>query len=103
MAWQTDNGIMKEGMSILKGRKSVPGMNSREKGKWKEKTTLSLRELHDKELEPMAWQTDNGIMKEGMSILKGRKSVPGMNSREKGKWKEKTTLSLRELHDKELV
>nr|GFC20712.1 hypothetical protein [Tanacetum cinerariifolium] len=31
----------------------------------------------------MAWQTDYGIMKEGMSILRGRKSVPGMNSHER--------------------
>nr|GEY70532.1 hypothetical protein [Tanacetum cinerariifolium] len=38
-----------------------------------------------------------------MSILRGRKSVPGINSRERGKWKEKTTRSSRELHDKELV
>nr|GEZ53738.1 RNA-directed DNA polymerase, eukaryota [Tanacetum cinerariifolium] len=30
--------------------------------------------------EHMAWQTDYCIMKEGMSILRGRKSVPGMNS-----------------------
>nr|GFB76456.1 hypothetical protein [Tanacetum cinerariifolium] len=37
--------------------------------------------------EPMAWQTDYGIMKEGMSILRGRKSVPGISSseRENGK------------------
>nr|GEX89579.1 hypothetical protein [Tanacetum cinerariifolium] len=28
----------------------------------------------------MAWQTDYCTMKEGMSILRGRKSVPGMNS-----------------------
>nr|GFD38599.1 hypothetical protein [Tanacetum cinerariifolium] len=33
--------------------------------------------------EHMAWQTDYCIMKEGMSILKGRKSVPGMNSGER--------------------
>nr|GEY06007.1 hypothetical protein [Tanacetum cinerariifolium] len=31
----------------------------------------------------MAWQTDYCIMKEGMSILRGRKSVPGMNSSER--------------------
>nr|GFC72471.1 hypothetical protein [Tanacetum cinerariifolium] len=31
----------------------------------------------------MAWQTDYCIMKEGMSILRGRKSVPGMSSSEK--------------------
>nr|GEY12302.1 putative reverse transcriptase domain-containing protein [Tanacetum cinerariifolium] len=30
--------------------------------------------------EHMAWQTDYCIMKEGMSILRGRKSIPGMNS-----------------------
>nr|GEZ78030.1 reverse transcriptase domain-containing protein [Tanacetum cinerariifolium] len=33
--------------------------------------------------EPMAWQTDYCIMKEGMSILRGRKSVPGINSRDR--------------------
>nr|GFB95561.1 hypothetical protein [Tanacetum cinerariifolium] len=33
--------------------------------------------------EPMAWQTDYCIMKEGMSILRGWKSVPGMNSGER--------------------
>nr|GEY63193.1 hypothetical protein [Tanacetum cinerariifolium] len=33
--------------------------------------------------EPMAWQTDYGIMKEELSILRGRKYVPGMNSRER--------------------
>nr|GFC58141.1 hypothetical protein [Tanacetum cinerariifolium] len=53
--------------------------------------------------EPMAWQTDYGIMKEGMSILRGQKSVPGINSRERGNGKKRTTLSSRELHDKELV
>nr|GEY65277.1 ribonuclease H-like domain-containing protein [Tanacetum cinerariifolium] len=35
------------------------------------------------ELEHMAWQTYYYIMKEGMSILRGRKSVPGMNSSER--------------------
>nr|GEV08000.1 putative reverse transcriptase domain-containing protein [Tanacetum cinerariifolium] len=33
--------------------------------------------------EHMAWQTDYCIMKEGMSILRGHKSVPGMNSSER--------------------
>nr|GFC22758.1 hypothetical protein [Tanacetum cinerariifolium] len=33
--------------------------------------------------EHMAWQTDYCIMKEGMSILRGRKSVPRMNSSER--------------------
>nr|GEV12317.1 hypothetical protein [Tanacetum cinerariifolium] len=33
--------------------------------------------------EHMSWQIDYCIMKEGMSILKGRKSVPGMNSGER--------------------
>nr|GEW69711.1 retrovirus-related Pol polyprotein from transposon TNT 1-94 [Tanacetum cinerariifolium] len=79
MAWQTDYCIMKERMSILKGRKSVPGISNSERenrkkvllrlhmsymvkslyellihdlmrGKWKEDTTPSSRELHDKEL-----------------------------------------------------
>nr|GEW24926.1 hypothetical protein [Tanacetum cinerariifolium] len=33
--------------------------------------------------EPMAWQTDYCIMKEGMSTLRGWKSVPGMTSSER--------------------
>nr|GEV93392.1 retrovirus-related Pol polyprotein from transposon TNT 1-94 [Tanacetum cinerariifolium] len=33
--------------------------------------------------------TDYSIMKEEMSKLRGRKSVPGINSRERGKWKER--------------
>nr|GEW74512.1 hypothetical protein [Tanacetum cinerariifolium] len=33
--------------------------------------------------EHMAWQTDYCIMKEGMPILRGRESVPGMNSSER--------------------
>nr|GEY05570.1 hypothetical protein [Tanacetum cinerariifolium] len=37
--------------------------------------------------EPMAWQTDYAIMKEGMSILRGRKSVTGINSHERGNGK----------------
>nr|GEZ56052.1 hypothetical protein [Tanacetum cinerariifolium] len=38
------------------------------------------------------WHGDLLLYHEGkMSILKGRKSVPGINSHEKGKWKEKTT------------
>nr|GEZ26513.1 hypothetical protein [Tanacetum cinerariifolium] len=45
MAWQTDCGIMKEGMSILRGWKSVPGINSRERGKWKEKNYYVFTEL----------------------------------------------------------
>nr|GFC26479.1 hypothetical protein [Tanacetum cinerariifolium] len=42
----TDYGIMKEEMSKLNRRKSVPGKNSRNRGKWKENTTRSSRELH---------------------------------------------------------
>nr|GFA10466.1 hypothetical protein [Tanacetum cinerariifolium] len=37
----------------------------------------------DLRTEHMAWQTDYCIMKEGMPILRGRKSVPGMNSSER--------------------
>nr|GFC31604.1 hypothetical protein [Tanacetum cinerariifolium] len=33
--------------------------------------------------EHMAWKTDYCIMKEGMSILRGRKSVPGIDSSER--------------------
>nr|GEV98673.1 hypothetical protein [Tanacetum cinerariifolium] len=73
---------MKEGMSILRGWKSVPGTRA-VRGKWKEGTTPPLRKLHDKELEHIAWQTDCCIMKEGMPILRRRKSVPGMNRSER--------------------
>nr|GEY24701.1 reverse transcriptase domain-containing protein [Tanacetum cinerariifolium] len=45
-----DYCILKEGMSILRGRKSVPGINSRDRENGKKGTTLSSRELHDKEL-----------------------------------------------------
>nr|GFB60783.1 hypothetical protein [Tanacetum cinerariifolium] len=64
-----DYCIMKEGMSILRGRKSVPGISSSES------------EMERKE--PMAWQTNYCIMKEGISILRGRKSIPGVNSSER--------------------
>nr|GFA29250.1 putative reverse transcriptase domain-containing protein [Tanacetum cinerariifolium] len=43
--------------------------------------------------EPMEWQTDYGIMEKGMSILRGRKFVPGINSCERGNGKKRTTLS----------
>nr|GEY31929.1 copia protein [Tanacetum cinerariifolium] len=79
----TDYGIMKEEMSKLSGRKSVPGMNSRKRGSGKKR----LLGLHD-----------NIAVLDGMSILSGSKSVPGMYSRKRGKWKEKTTRSSRELH-----
>nr|GFD38934.1 hypothetical protein [Tanacetum cinerariifolium] len=40
-------------------------------------------------MEPMAWQTDYDIMEEGVSILRGRKSVPGISSSEREKGKER--------------
>nr|GEZ18272.1 hypothetical protein [Tanacetum cinerariifolium] len=46
---------------------------------------------------------DYCIMKEEMSILKGRKSVPGTSSSGRENGKKCTTLSSRELHDKEFV
>nr|GFA24759.1 hypothetical protein [Tanacetum cinerariifolium] len=33
--------------------------------------------------EHMAWRTDYCIMKEGIPILRGRKSIPGMNNSER--------------------
>nr|GEU63549.1 hypothetical protein [Tanacetum cinerariifolium] len=42
MAWQTDYCIMKEGMSILRGRKSVPRMNSRERENGKRRIGRNL-------------------------------------------------------------
>nr|GFB29560.1 hypothetical protein [Tanacetum cinerariifolium] len=46
---EIDYCILKEGMSILRGQKFVPGMNSGER-KWKEGTTPPSCELHDKGL-----------------------------------------------------
>nr|GFB61297.1 hypothetical protein [Tanacetum cinerariifolium] len=93
MAWQTDYCIMKEGMSILGGRKSVPGISSNER-----EMERKAKGRHEKSL--LSWKShDTGRM----SILGGRKSVPGINGRERGNGKEKTTGSSRELHDKELV
>nr|GFA79672.1 hypothetical protein [Tanacetum cinerariifolium] len=73
MAWQTDYCIMKEGMSILGGRKSVPGISSSEKENGKKGTC--------------GMAIDYCILKEEMSIIRGRKSVPGISSseRENGK------------------
>nr|GEZ65651.1 ribonuclease H-like domain-containing protein [Tanacetum cinerariifolium] len=55
--------------------------------------SISSQKIHDTGalyvmvMEPMAWQTDYGIIKEGMSIRRGRKSVLGISSseRENGK------------------
>nr|GEY40986.1 hypothetical protein [Tanacetum cinerariifolium] len=59
----TDYCIMKEGMSILKGRKSVPRISSSERENRKKGTTLSLRELHDKELTGAPQGEELGLMK----------------------------------------
>nr|GEV67486.1 reverse transcriptase domain-containing protein [Tanacetum cinerariifolium] len=64
-----------------------------------EPLVMPLEGIH----EHMAWQTDYYIVREGMSILRGRKSVPRINSSESENGKKGTTLSSRELHDKELV
>nr|GEX48208.1 hypothetical protein [Tanacetum cinerariifolium] len=61
--------------------------------KGRREKSLSSQKSHDTGasyvmvMEPMAWQTDYGIMKEGMSILRGRKSVLGISNseRENGK------------------
>nr|GEX50263.1 hypothetical protein [Tanacetum cinerariifolium] len=75
MAWQTDYCIMKENVHT-KRTEIRTWNNSRERVKWKEKTTRSSRTY--------GMATDYGIMKKKMSILSGRKSVPGMNSRNRG-------------------
>nr|GFA30825.1 cysteine-rich receptor-like protein kinase [Tanacetum cinerariifolium] len=46
---------------------------------------------------------DYCIMKEGMSILRGRNSVPRISSSERENGKKGTTMSSHELHDKEFV
>nr|GEW57211.1 hypothetical protein [Tanacetum cinerariifolium] len=65
-------------------------MSSKEEGeRGRREKSLSSWKSHDTGasyvmvMEHMARQTDYCIMKEGMSILRGRKSVPGMNSSER--------------------
>nr|GEV38618.1 hypothetical protein [Tanacetum cinerariifolium] len=57
----------------------------------------------DHEIGTCGMAIDYCILKERMSILRGRKSVPGINSNERENGKKGTTLPSRELHDKELV
>nr|GEV92397.1 hypothetical protein [Tanacetum cinerariifolium] len=52
--------------------------------------------------EPMAWKTDYCIMKEGMSILEGRKFVHGISSSERENGKKGTTLPSRETVNEQL-
>nr|GEX07397.1 reverse transcriptase domain-containing protein [Tanacetum cinerariifolium] len=61
---------MEEEMSILRGRKSVPGMNSRERGNGKKRTTLSSRELHDKELKEKVREKDDILAAKFMEIFR---------------------------------
>nr|GFB52771.1 hypothetical protein [Tanacetum cinerariifolium] len=82
-------------MFILRGRKSVPGMNNSEREMERGYYSAFTNIWHGK--------IDYCIMKEGMFILRGRKSVPGINSRERGNGKKRTIRSSPELHDKELV
>nr|GEZ46691.1 hypothetical protein [Tanacetum cinerariifolium] len=51
--WHGNSLLYHEELSILRGRKSVHGMNSRKRGNGKKRTTLSSHELHDKELEKL--------------------------------------------------
>nr|GEV70530.1 pentatricopeptide repeat-containing protein At4g19191, mitochondrial [Tanacetum cinerariifolium] len=41
--WHGNRLLYRKGMSILRGRKSIPGMNSHERGNGKKRTTLSSR------------------------------------------------------------
>nr|GEX49581.1 retrovirus-related Pol polyprotein from transposon TNT 1-94 [Tanacetum cinerariifolium] len=69
------------------------GNGYQEKDKNKVKTDKTKHEIEKsgkvKVKEHMAWQTDYGVMEEGMSILRGRKSIPGISSSEREKWKER--------------
>nr|GFD14381.1 hypothetical protein [Tanacetum cinerariifolium] len=57
-------------MSIVRGRKSVPGINSRERGNGKKDYSVFTHgNKHEK--------GDNIAVLDGMSILSGWKSVPG--------------------------
>nr|GEZ46025.1 hypothetical protein [Tanacetum cinerariifolium] len=73
---ETEFALM--GLSTEDG-KSVPGINSRDRKIGKKGTTLSSREPHG----TYGMAIDYCIMKEEMSIVRGRKSVPGMNSSER--------------------
>nr|GFB60102.1 hypothetical protein [Tanacetum cinerariifolium] len=76
--------IWKYGGEAMSARRSERQPKARRREK-----SLSSRKSHDTGasyvmvMEYMAWQTDYCIMKEGMPILRGRKSVPGINSSER--------------------
>nr|GEZ59010.1 integrase, catalytic region, zinc finger, CCHC-type, peptidase aspartic, catalytic [Tanacetum cinerariifolium] len=72
MAWQTDYCIMNEGISILRGRKSVPGISSSEREKWKEGTTPPSRELHDKSLGALQEQCTKPKRKQDDSLFQDK-------------------------------
>nr|GEV14027.1 hypothetical protein [Tanacetum cinerariifolium] len=59
------NGLSSTGVDNTKTRRPQPRSNTKN------------------DREPLAWQTDYCIMKEGMSIPRGRESIPGMNSGER--------------------
>nr|GEV99389.1 hypothetical protein [Tanacetum cinerariifolium] len=98
--WQIDYCIMKEGMSLLRGQKSVPRMNSSERemerGYYSAFTNFPrlvylyvflINVFHDYRLVipgTYGMAIDYGIMKEEMSKLSGRKSVPGVIAMKKG-------------------
>nr|GEX51028.1 putative ribonuclease H-like domain-containing protein [Tanacetum cinerariifolium] len=52
-------------------------------------TGASYVMVMDHEIGTYGMATDYGIMNEELSILSGQKSVPGINSRKRGKWKER--------------
>nr|GEU71288.1 hypothetical protein [Tanacetum cinerariifolium] len=78
-----DYCILNEGMPILRGRKSVPGISNsdRENGK-----NVLLR-LHVNYMIKSLYELLVHDLR--MSILRGRKSVPGLSSIKREKWKER--------------
>nr|GEY66006.1 reverse transcriptase domain-containing protein [Tanacetum cinerariifolium] len=77
-----DYCIVKEGMSILGGRKSVPGISSSERENRKKGTTLSSRELHDKEftlldqvMEVIGDSTSKDKAQSGLEVCRSTKGI----------------------------
>nr|GEV42790.1 hypothetical protein [Tanacetum cinerariifolium] len=92
-----------KGMGLLLVKAFKPSINSNRWGisisiQWSRTGTKLLANLYAN-LGKQCLQGTYGmeivyyIMKEGVSILRGRKSVPGINSRERGNGKKRTTLS----------
>nr|GFB14055.1 hypothetical protein [Tanacetum cinerariifolium] len=77
----TPRESLRESGEAMSARRSERQPKERKKRCSPEEPGMNLKEIVN-EKEHMAWQTNYCIMEEVMSILRGRKSVPGMNSSE---------------------